>query len=84
METSSEARQAWRSSWGGQWPWCHLLDLLSMCAEDAAANADSKTVFLFSLMRENHAMVLATALSRVTPPYTTEKHLPSPRELCLS
>lgn len=43
-----------------------------MYAGNAAAIADSESVFLASIMIENHAMVLATVQSRVTPPYIAE------------
>ena len=46
---------------------------LSMCAGNAAAVADSESVFLASIMMENHAMVLATAPSRVPPRFIAEK-----------
>lgn len=39
---------------GDQWPWCHLIDLFSICAEDAAAIADSKTVFLVDERKSCH------------------------------
>lgn len=48
-------------------------DPFSRCAGNAAAIADSKPVFLASIMEEHHAAVLATALSRVTPPFIAER-----------
>lgn len=57
---------------GSQWLW-YLLVSFSMCAGNAAAITDSESVFLTSIMMENHAMVLATTQSRVTPPYIAEK-----------
>lgn len=58
---------------GSQWPWYLLIVSFFMCSGNAAAIADSESVFLASVMMENHAMVLATAQSRVTPPYIAEE-----------
>lgn len=71
LEISSEERQAWRGFWGTSGH-----GVISLTFSPSVQRMQQQLLILklfFLLTKENHAMVLATALSRVTPPYMAEK-----------